>query len=291
MSVSYSGIHSITFFKNDDSSFKNTWGDFHMVPTSRPYITPPPAQIKMVSLPRSNKILDLTNSLTRNVTYEAREGDWEFYIDHDKWEDWTQAFDDISDYLDGSVFHVIMADEPLYSYNGRVYVSDYSPESNYSKFRVHYTLDAICEVYEYVEKATYPNYIFDSSSSQIIDGVEWHSGPVFQMDSTGYLGGIVIKLNGASYSTKYYVNIEDSNYNQIARAEMRNALGYKDFSTRYLDGEYGGSNYTCFIPVESTLCLVSPIYVSLYVKKNEYDGRGIHGISAGICNKIDEIVI
>jgi len=149
MSVVYDGIHSITFIREDDSIVRNTWGDFHLVPAARPHIEPPPAQVKMLSLPRSNKILDLTNALTRDVIYDAREGDWEFYIDHDKWKDWTKSFDAYADYFDGSVFYLFLDDEPNYIYHGRVYVADYKPDASYSKIRIHYNLDPIVEEYEW----------------------------------------------------------------------------------------------------------------------------------------------
>lgn len=166
MSVVYDGIHSITFIREDDSIVRNTWGDFHLVPAVRPHIEPPPAQVKMLSLPRSNKILDLTNALTRDVIYDAREGDWEFYIDHDKWEDWTKSFDAYADYFDGSVFYLFLDDEPNYIYHGRVYVADYKPDASYSKIRIHYNLDPLVKEYEWSADFSYGPYRFSPGIQQ-----------------------------------------------------------------------------------------------------------------------------
>lgn len=154
MSIYYNGAHSITFKKWNDLhtyfvSIKNTWRHLHMVPSSRPFVILPNPRIQFANLPRSNKILDLTNSLTTSETYEAREGDWEFIIDHDKWSDWTESFDALSDFFDGSMFKVVLDDQENCEYSGRVYISNYTPNSDYSIATIHYTLDAECEYETY----------------------------------------------------------------------------------------------------------------------------------------------
>lgn len=146
MSIVYDGAHSIIFRKYTDISLTqyydaDTWAYFHMVPAARPYIVLPEPRITLLNIPRSNTILDLTNALTNDVTYNASEGDWEFYIDHDKWTDWSEAFDAISEFFDGSVFDVWLSDQLNYSYRGRVYANSYRPGEDYSRINLHYSFD------------------------------------------------------------------------------------------------------------------------------------------------------
>lgn len=150
MSVYYDGSHSVTFYYTDNGSYykKNTWDDFHLVPASRPYVVAPSPNIQLVTLPRSNNVLDVTNALSRDIVYNAREGDWEFYIDHDKWNSWMEAFDTIGDVLNGRAFKIVLEDQPDIRYTGRINLSSYNPGGDYSRVSIHYNIDVIEEEVE-----------------------------------------------------------------------------------------------------------------------------------------------
>ena len=139
MSIVYNKSHTITFTK--DGVEKNSWTDFHMVPSFRPYVVPPPPKFIFVNLPRSNTILDLTTALTNGVTFDVSEGDWEFYIDHDLWNSWSDSYDAISDFFDGSNFTAKLDDQKDYDYYGQIYVSNYIPGEDHSRVTLHYIFD------------------------------------------------------------------------------------------------------------------------------------------------------
>ena len=144
MAVYYYGSHSITFEKiqigSNDRIVKNSWVDFHLVPSTRHFLEIPKVQTILVKLPRSNKILDLTNSLNPNLVFEGSTGTWDFMIDHDRWSNWTEALDVLEEYFDGSEFIVRFDDNPSVYYNGALFVSNYTPGQDYSTISIDYDL-------------------------------------------------------------------------------------------------------------------------------------------------------
>lgn len=133
MSVVYNGSHSI------EINGYNTWTHWHLVPASRPYVVPAPPNINIVQLPGTDKFIDLTDILPGGLTHQQRSGSWEFYIDHDKWGSWSVAYNTISDLLHGKKVTVRLVDDLTRQYSGRISVQ-YSPDQNYSKIVLNYTL-------------------------------------------------------------------------------------------------------------------------------------------------------
>ncbi len=144
MSVYYYGSHSITFTKivtgTNTRIVKNSWVDFHLIPSTRPYLAIPKINNIFVKLPRSNKVLDLTNSLTKSRIYEGSYGSWEFYLDTDQWNSWAEAIDELEDFFDGSEFEICFNAEPNRTYSGIIFISNYSPEDQYSKIKLDYDI-------------------------------------------------------------------------------------------------------------------------------------------------------
>ncbi len=144
MAIYYYGAHSITFTKTitgtNQTVVKNSWADFHLVPSARPFLEIPKVQTIMVKLPRSNKILDITNSLNPNQAFEGSTGSWEYMIDLDKWNSWTEAIDALEDYFDGSEFSISLDDNPNMVYSGMIFLSDYTPDAEFSKVKLEYDL-------------------------------------------------------------------------------------------------------------------------------------------------------
>ena len=58
--------HSITF------GDKNTWDDWHLIPSKRPSFNPPNVKSQYVDIPGGNGVLDLTESLTGYPLYNTR---------------------------------------------------------------------------------------------------------------------------------------------------------------------------------------------------------------------------
>lgn len=126
--------HSITF-DND----KNTWDDWFLIPTSRPVINPPEVKTNYVEIPGSNKVLDLTETLTSGPMYKYREGSIEFIVDNDH-KSWASLYTEIMEYLHGKKRKAILEDDPNYYYEGRFAVNQWKSESYYSKITLDYYL-------------------------------------------------------------------------------------------------------------------------------------------------------
>lgn len=144
--------HSITI--TGDEGSMNTWTDWHLIPTSRPFVALPTVNKKTVEIPGRNGVIDLTTFLTGSPTFGNRKGSWEFYIVNkfylysdpafiknvSNWESWSKAVREISGYCHGKVMSVTLEDDPDYSYKGRLEVS-YSPQSDYSTITINYDFD------------------------------------------------------------------------------------------------------------------------------------------------------
>lgn len=134
--------HSITFTNDSTQTSKNTWTDFHLIPSSRPFVSPPPVNEKMIEVPGKSGMLDLTEALTGSVTFGNRTGSWEFYVMHDLWpQGWSYAYTVVQHYLQGKRLKVILEDDPTYYYEGRISVTGWSSPKDYSKMIIAYNLD------------------------------------------------------------------------------------------------------------------------------------------------------
>lgn len=126
--------HSITF------GDKNTFDDWHLIPTSRPVIMPPPLRSHTVDIPGGFGSLDLTEALTGYPLYDNRTGSLEFAVVNDKWSDWSLAYQTILNYLHGRRMKMTLEDDPSYYYIGRFSVDNWSSGENYSTITINYDL-------------------------------------------------------------------------------------------------------------------------------------------------------
>jgi hypothetical protein len=140
--------HSITIGE------KNTWDNWHLIPTSRPFVALPTVNEKIVEIPGRNGVIDLTSFLTGSPTYGNRKGSWEFYIvnpyflyadkrfitNASNWRSSEAAYHSIASYCHGKVRSIVLEDDPDHSYSGRLKVS-LTPDAKYSKITISYDLD------------------------------------------------------------------------------------------------------------------------------------------------------
>lgn len=108
--------HSITF------GDKNTWDDWHLIPTSRPVVAMPSVNENLIEIPGSNGSIDLTESLTGYPTFQDRSGSWDFIVAND-YGDWVGRYQEITEYLHGRRMRCYLEDDPNYYYEGRFAVS------------------------------------------------------------------------------------------------------------------------------------------------------------------------
>ena len=143
--------HSITF------GDKNTWDDWHLVPSSRPVIAPPDVKSKTVDIPGADGELNLTDLLNGRPTYQNRTGSIEFIVVNDYW-DWDVAYSTIMNYLQGKSMKMVLEDDPAYYYEGRFAVSEWRSDKSWSLITIDYN------VYPYKKdlSATDEDWLWDS---------------------------------------------------------------------------------------------------------------------------------
>jgi len=145
MSVVYNGDHSIDFWNLNDQEALcvNSWDDLHLIPASRPYVANPEVLLQSVSIPNTNRRIDMTGSLTEGRTYNSRQGEWEFIIDHDKWPDWATCYRHLVQYFHGFKMAARLKDHDLERmYKGRITVQSYAPNNDYSRIVLRYIFES-----------------------------------------------------------------------------------------------------------------------------------------------------
>lgn len=106
---------------------KHTYRDWGLLTKSRPVISPPVPKTKMIAVPGSDTVIDLTESLTGNVCYEMRTIRFEFVTAAER-ERWPALYSEIMNTLHGRRIRIIMDDDPNFYYTGRVIVDGLETE-------------------------------------------------------------------------------------------------------------------------------------------------------------------
>lgn len=142
--------HSITFGN------KNTYDDWHLVPTSRPVFNPPEPKIKTIDIAGGNSILDVSEALTGYPVYNNRTGSFEFIV-LNGYKRWDKLYSDILNYLHGRRMKCILEDDPGYYYEGRFKVNEWRSEKNWSKIIIDYSV----EPYKWSTKTSLEDWLWD----------------------------------------------------------------------------------------------------------------------------------
>lgn len=133
MSVRSEFYHSVVFGE------KNTWDDWHLVPSSRPVINPPEVKTKYVDVPGGNGILDYTEALTGYPLFENRTGSLEFYV-MNGYQEWYELYGEICDYLHGEYMQMYLEDDPDWYFEGRFTVNEWKSSKDWSMITIDYDL-------------------------------------------------------------------------------------------------------------------------------------------------------
>ena len=123
--------HSIFFGE------KNTWDDWHMVPTSRPVVNPPTQKTNYLDIPGSDSGLDLSESLTGYPVYNYREGTFEFLVMND-YQSWDILYADILEYLHGKKMRMVLEDDREYFYEGHFEIKEWKSTYPWSTINIGY---------------------------------------------------------------------------------------------------------------------------------------------------------
>lgn len=133
--------HSITF------GDKNTWDDWHLIPSSRPVFNPPDVKTMYVEIPGLDGHIDLTEYQAGRILYQNRTGSLEFIVAND-YTSWELLYTEIMNYLHGQHMKAVLEDDPAHYYEGRFSVNQWKSDKYYSLITIDYN------VYPYKRKVT-----------------------------------------------------------------------------------------------------------------------------------------
>ena len=135
-------------YNTDDQGVKHlngrsTWFHWQLIPTSRPVINPAPFKANFISIPGGNGSIDASTVLTNYPTYEDRSGSIEFKSirDYGSPTGWVRTYELIQNYLHGRRFRVILYDDPLFYYQGRMTVNSWKSDKDWSTITLDYRFD------------------------------------------------------------------------------------------------------------------------------------------------------
>lgn len=135
----------------------NTWKDFRLIPTSRPVVAPPEVRTNFVDVPGADGSLDFTEALDEMIHFKNREGEWEFYVCHEKLDEdtngaysrqqqWAMNFSYLMNVIHGRRNSIILMDEWAEGggnnrlYVGRTFVDGLKSDPSHSIITISYIL-------------------------------------------------------------------------------------------------------------------------------------------------------
>lgn len=116
------------------------WG---LLTKSNPVVSPPEPKTNVVEVPGSDRVIDLTESLTGKVHYRLRTITCPYVLLGDP-EKQESVHTEILNYLHGKRLNIVLDTDSEYYYTGRVKVSKWEP----GQFSANITLEATVEPYK-----------------------------------------------------------------------------------------------------------------------------------------------
>lgn len=168
----------------------NTFYDWHCILTEKETTDPEP-KTHYVDLDGMNGTIDLTESLTGEVTYEDREIVATFWTDYGNRSDREKLLQSIVRALHGKKVDIVDPDYPEHFCRGRVVITDKINNLAYAEF----TIEAICDPWRYANSETTRLVTVDGNSVDVVinnQGVKSLS-PYITVN-----GDVVITANGSS---------------------------------------------------------------------------------------------
>lgn len=165
--------HSIWF------GTKNSWEDWHLIPSSRPVVNPPKERTRFVTIEGRSGSYDYSQVLSGAPVYEDREGSWDFYVDNGHWP-WHAAYQTILNFLQGRRYTVVLEDDPSYFYEGSCWVDKWKSDPGHSKITIQYRLAPYKRRIWLEEEAwRWDPFDFENGAVEAPGGVVQKSTPVY----------------------------------------------------------------------------------------------------------------
>lgn len=131
--------YSITFV-NSSNVKKNTWEDWHLVPTSPPMIETPEPYTNFVEIPgRTEGPIDLSEALSNGPSYQNSDGAWDFIL-VDEGQPRIDLYQEIKNFLHGRRLKVILEEDYLHYYEGRFSTSMPKTGNGFTQFSIGYEI-------------------------------------------------------------------------------------------------------------------------------------------------------
>lgn len=128
-------VHSISFGNY------NTWNTWKLFPTTRPLVAPPTPNTKLETVKGYDGYLDYTKVLSNTITFNDREGSWDFRVIETSMNSWKNVYNDIVDKIDGKYFDsIVLQDDPTYKYKGRLSVANWRNSGQETTITISYRL-------------------------------------------------------------------------------------------------------------------------------------------------------
>ena len=205
-------FHSITFGE------KNTWDDWHLIPSSRPVINPPKVKTEYVDLPGTDGSLDLSEVVAGQAVYENRTGTIEFIVQNEfdvtdeygtvypmvsetdtELGEWQDLHADIMESLHGQVLVMILEDDPDYYYEGTFALESWETGEHYSTVKISYDL------YPYKHPLEDVEYEVNGDCTVTLTGYDEPEVPTIIADTID--GDFSVTYNGSEYTLSVGVNV------------------------------------------------------------------------------------
>ena len=118
---------------------KHSYRTWKMLLASNPVISPPKAKTKLIQVPGTNTVIDLTESLTGGeVKYEPRTIHCTFYVVGGR-QKWPSVYSAVLNEVHGKRMKISTDDDPNYYFEGRVAVNEF--DSNRSNATIVITAE------------------------------------------------------------------------------------------------------------------------------------------------------
>lgn len=166
---------------------RNTWNNWHLIPTSRPTFAMPSQKTNTVEIPGTDGYVDLSYALTKYPTFGNREGSFEFIVEND-FKPWQILYSEIAAFLHGQRLRCVLEDDPEYYYEGRFWIDNWKSNNDgtWSNITLGYSVEP------------YKTAILSTADAWLWDPFNFYTGVI----PTGFFNCIELTNTNAELETE-----------------------------------------------------------------------------------------